>query len=238
VADTVDEHAREQAFISALVTEHFVLQSARSTTVTEANGRAAIYLTSVSSALVAFGFVAQVAKRLDPFIAAVLPALFVLGELTFLRLVENAVENVVFLEQIQRIRDYYRGLVPEAARFFTSAAPPATRPTAAASATNQDDQDAMAAALAETGMSASPVEMLFTAASMVAAVNSIVGGVGIALLAHAVAVAGGGGTVLIGVAATLILFGLHMVWQSRRGDAALGWRAARRAHGGSRAHRV
>lgn len=226
----MDEHTREQAFMSALVTEHFVLQSARSTTVTEANGRAAIYLTSVSSALVAFGFVAQVAKRLDPFIAAVLPALFVLGELTFLRLVENAIENVVFLEKIQQIRDYYRGLVPEAAQFFTSAAPPATRPMAAASA-SQDNQEAMAAALAGTGMSASPVEMLFTAASMVAAVNSIIGGVGIALLAHAVAVAGGVGTVLIGVTASLTLFGLHMVWQSRRGDAVLGWRAARRARG-------
>lgn len=100
----MDEQASQQAFVSALVTEHFVAQSARSTTVAEANGHAAIYLTSLSSALVAFGFVAQVARRLDPFLAAVLPALFVLGEFTFIRLVENNIENLVFLEQIQRIR--------------------------------------------------------------------------------------------------------------------------------------
>jgi hypothetical protein len=65
--DAMDEQARQQAFVSALVTEHFVAQSARSTTIAEANGRTAIYLTSLSSALVAFGFVAQVARRLDPF---------------------------------------------------------------------------------------------------------------------------------------------------------------------------
>lgn len=35
--------------MSALVTEHFVLQSARSTTVSEAVGRASVYLTCVSS---------------------------------------------------------------------------------------------------------------------------------------------------------------------------------------------
>ena len=47
----------------ALVTEHFVLGSARSATITEANGRAAIYLSVVSSGLVAFGFFAQGSRR-------------------------------------------------------------------------------------------------------------------------------------------------------------------------------
>ena len=50
--------------------------SARSATIGEANGRAAIYLSAVSSTLVAFGFLAQVVTRLDPFVAAVLPALW------------------------------------------------------------------------------------------------------------------------------------------------------------------
>jgi hypothetical protein len=45
----------------ALVTEHFVLQSARSATVSEAVGRMAVYLTCVSSSLVAFGFFAAAA---------------------------------------------------------------------------------------------------------------------------------------------------------------------------------
>jgi hypothetical protein len=40
---SMEQQAREQAFITALVTEHFALQSARSATIGEANGRAAIY---------------------------------------------------------------------------------------------------------------------------------------------------------------------------------------------------
>ena len=114
----MEQQAREQAFITALVTEHFALQSARSATIGEANGRAAIYLSAVSSALVAFGFLAQVVTRLDPFVAAVLPALFILGEFTYVRLAANTIENLLALQQIQRIRGYYRGLVPEAEQFF------------------------------------------------------------------------------------------------------------------------
>jgi hypothetical protein len=55
----MDEQARQQAFVTALVTEHFVQASARAATITESNGRAAIYLSAVSSGLVAFGFLAQ-----------------------------------------------------------------------------------------------------------------------------------------------------------------------------------
>jgi hypothetical protein len=108
----MEQQAREQAFITALVTEHFALQSARSATIGEANGRAAIYLSAVSSALVAFGFLAQVVTRLDLFVAAVLPALFILGEFTYVRLVANTIENLLALQQIQRIRGYYRGWCP------------------------------------------------------------------------------------------------------------------------------
>jgi hypothetical protein len=57
----MDEPARQQAFVTALVTEHFVQAGARAATITESNGRAAIYLSAVSSGLVAFGFLAQAA---------------------------------------------------------------------------------------------------------------------------------------------------------------------------------
>ena len=55
----MDEKARESAFMTALVTEHFVLQSAASTTVSEAGVRASLYVFSLSSTLVALGFTAQ-----------------------------------------------------------------------------------------------------------------------------------------------------------------------------------
>lgn len=43
-------------FMSALVTEHFVLQSAASATIGESGSRVAIYLSSLSSGLIAIGF--------------------------------------------------------------------------------------------------------------------------------------------------------------------------------------
>jgi hypothetical protein len=119
----MDEPTRQQAFVTALVTEHFVQGSARAATITESNGRAAIYLSAVSSGLVAFGFLAQGTRQLDPFVAAVLPALFILGIFTFVRLVQTSIEAAVLTLQIQRIRGYYRTLVPEAQQFFDPPAP-------------------------------------------------------------------------------------------------------------------
>jgi hypothetical protein len=197
----MEQQAREQAFITALVTEHFALQSARSATIGEANGRAAIYLSAVSSALVAFGFLAQVVTRLDPFVAAVLPALFILGEFTYVRLAANTIENLLALQQIQRIRGYYRGLVPEAEQFFEA---PAV-------------DEGLAAAVAPTGVRATRVEILFTAASMIAAVNSILGGAALALLGGRLGRLGSGMAVVVGVAGTLALFGLHLWYGFRRG---------------------
>jgi len=206
----MEQQAREQAFITALVTEHFVLQSARSATIGEANGRASIYLSAVSSALVAFGFLAQVATRLDPFVAAVLPALFILGEFTFVRLVDTAVENLLALQRIQRIHGYYRSLVPEAEQFFA--------------ATAVDDE--MAAALASTGVRVTRVGILFTAGSMIAAINSILGGAGLALLTGRLGGLGPGPAVLAGVAGTLVLYGLHL-WYGQWRGAQVGLRSQR-----------
>jgi hypothetical protein len=46
----MDQQAREQAFMNALATEHFVLQAARSAIVGEQVGRGSLYLGAVSSA--------------------------------------------------------------------------------------------------------------------------------------------------------------------------------------------
>jgi hypothetical protein len=159
----MDQQAREQAFMNALATELFVLQAARGAVVGEQVGRGGIYMGAVSSALIALGFLAQVVRRLDPFVAAVLPALVVLGEFTFAALVRNSLENLVLLGQMQRIRGYYRGLVPEAGEFFD---PP--------------EADVLyQAAVATVGLRSSPGQALFTGASVVAAINSILGGAGL-----------------------------------------------------------
>jgi hypothetical protein len=196
----MDEQAREQYFVSALVTEHFVLQSARSALTGEMVGRASIYLGTVSSALIAFGFVAQTDLPLAPFVAAVLPALFVLGELTFAALLRDSFQNLEFLRRMQKIRGYYRGLLPDAAKFFD---PP-----------EQDRETA--AELATVGLRPGVGALLYTGASTIAAVNSVLGGTGLALLIAHVSGAGEAVTAAIGVAAAAVLFGLHLSYERLR----------------------
>jgi hypothetical protein len=57
---------------------------------------------------------------------------------------------------------------------------------------------------------------LFTGASVVAAINSIVGGVGVALLAAKVAHLVTGAALAVGIAAAVVLFGLHLLYQQQR----------------------
>jgi hypothetical protein len=203
----MDEPAREQAFMSALVTEHFVLGSTRAATITEANGRGAIYLSVVSSGLVAFGFLAQGSRRLEPFVGVVLPAVLIIGIFTFIRVLQTSIENAVLTLQIQRIRGYYRNLVPEAEEFFD---PPGS-------------DNALAVAMATTGNRASPVQILFTMASMIAAVNSILGGAGLALLATNVASLNTGSVMAVGIIVGMILFSLHLIYAYQRAAGIAGW---------------
>jgi hypothetical protein len=190
----MNDDSKQQAFMSALVTEHFVLQSARGVTTSEANGRAALYLTSLTGALVALGFLAQVGEQFDAFATAVLPALFLLGEFTYVRLVENSIEDWLLQRSIQRIRRYYLALVPEAATFFGDA--------------DVDRKPSPA-------MYRSSAQLLFTAASMIAAINAILGGAGVTLLVRALDLAGLGTAALAGAAAAVLVFGLHL-WHQRR----------------------
>ena len=195
-----------QAFMSALVTEHFVLQSARSTTTSEAVGRSAVYLTCVSSSLVAFGFFAAATHRLAPVVATVLPALIILGLFTFVRLVETAVEDTVLNQRVAAIHRYYVTLDPGAAAFFPSR------------------EDLTASGMpASTGISFAMPEMFFTGASMIAAVNGILTAAGAAALADA-AGAPLPAAVIVGVAAALLVYGAHMLWMHHRGRSAMAYR--------------
>src|ERR687896_2297045 len=70
--------------LTALTTEHFTLQGARSQTMSESSARASIYVLSVSSALVAMGFIGQTAEDVfDVFALTVLPTVYLLGAVTF-----------------------------------------------------------------------------------------------------------------------------------------------------------
>src|SRR4029434_7336798 len=112
----MDENSERSALLSALTTEHFVLQTANNSTYSEASARSTLYVMALSSALVTMGFVASSTDLLVPFAAISLPAVFLLGIFTVVRLVESALESMQCLTGIARIRGYYRTLGPEAAR--------------------------------------------------------------------------------------------------------------------------
>jgi hypothetical protein len=188
----------EPAFVSALTTEHLASQTARSAVITEQVGRAMLYMGAVSSALITFGFVGR-AGDLTPFIATVLPALFVLGEFTFVAMVRNAMESIWLLHHVRRIRQHYRRFGPDALAFFHP----------------RDDDRHLEATMATFGLRAAPLQGLFTGASTIAAVNMILAGVGIGL-AGAELGAPVGLAVAIGIPVAIVLFWLHIAYQQRR----------------------
>ena len=56
-----------QLLLTAVSTEHFTLQGARSQTMSESSARASLYVIAVSSALVALGFIGQLSEVGDVF---------------------------------------------------------------------------------------------------------------------------------------------------------------------------
>jgi hypothetical protein len=65
----MDDKERHSAFMSALVTGHYVLHA--TATVSEAAARASLYVYSLSSALVAIGFASRSSEVFWPFASAV-----------------------------------------------------------------------------------------------------------------------------------------------------------------------
>jgi len=198
----MNEQEPSSAFISALTTEHYVLQSAISGNTSEVGTRASLYLFSVSSSLVALGFASRSPELFGPFVAIVLPALFILGLFTAVRLVDSNLEGILYLSSIARIRRYYRTLGPEAAEHFA--------PESGRWPENQS----------WPALHTGPfMGLITTTASMVAFLNSIVAGVGVAMLAggmlrekRTVVVS------LIGAGVALVLMALFFVYQKRRYD--------------------
>jgi len=185
----MDETAQRAALLSAMTTEHFVLQTANGSTYAEASARSMLYVTALSSALIAMGFLAGSAEAFMPFAATVLPAVFLLGLFTVVRLVETALESMLYMNGIARIRAYYRTLGAEAARQFApefgrwpEIEPPALR-------------------LGRT------FAFFGTTASMIAVINNVVAGASIALLTRSIAA---------GIAVALVLTVLFYVYQSWR----------------------
>jgi hypothetical protein len=208
------EAERQQQLLLALTTEHFTLQTARGATIADSNGRAALYLSTVSGAVIALAFTGQVAhvgRAFFLFAFALLPALVLLGVLTYLRLLQTAVEDLYYARAINRIRHHYVDLDPDATRWFLL--------------TSSDDPPAVMANMGRAAPGAKHSRwhllghLLSHTATMAAAVTSIIGGVLVALAlgAGALPVAAATGVGIVVAVAGITAFTWH---QARR------WRAA------------
>lgn len=183
-----------QAFIGALANEQFGLQSAAGATISESGSRSGLYFSSLSSGLVAVGFASSSPGALEALSFTVLPTVFILGWFTVVRLVDTSVQNLVALERIEAIRRYWASLDPSGDAFFPSDSTPS----------------------GSRGVRYGKASSLFTTATMVAAVNSVLGGA-IAVLALVMgAHLGLPGAVPIGLAVGLALLVASLAYQRRR----------------------
>ena len=189
-----------QALLSTLTTEHFTLQSARGSTVAESTARASLYVGALSSSLVAIGFIAQAAQLGDAFrvfVLVVLPAVYVLGLFTLVRVVYSSVEDLHYGRAINRIRAYYLQLAGPAARYFSMVA-----------------HDDAAGVLANMAIARpSRWQLYYKLGTLVAVLNAMVGAACVAFFTAGVLGAPLLASAAIGALAGLVSLGLSMRWQ-------------------------
>lgn len=176
--------------LTALTTEHFTLQGARSQTMSESSARASVYVFSVSSALVALGFVGQTSEVGDAFNAfalTVLPTLYLLGCVTFVRLVECGLEDFRYGMAINRIRHYYKDVAGDRADLFLLS--------------GHDDGSGV---FANMGLFAENRNPIFAFSTAVAVINGVVGGAALAIALGAALDAPLGLAVGVGAVAAII----------------------------------
>lgn len=198
--------AGSEQFMTALATEHFTLQTARGSTVSEAGARSALFMSTVSGFVVALalvGSITEIGATFHLFALVLMPVLFALGLLTYLRLSETAIEDAYYGRAINRIRHYYIEVDPGRAGYLALS--------------DRDDIDGV---MANSGhpASISPVHLLSHTSTMVLAVTAVIGGVGLGLLLNVVVDAGVAIAALVGGAvAVALVFGLLMhelhAWQ-------------------------
>ncbi|MES0200807.1 hypothetical protein [Mesorhizobium sp. M0011] len=192
-----DEGENRQQLLQMMTTEHLVLGTARAATIQEANQRANLFLTSVSSATIALAFVAQVTRMGLPFMLfslILLPCLYFIGLVTFVRAVQVAIEDMVHARGMARIRHYYTELTPSMARYLVHS--------------THDNQTAL---LADVGLKPRPWQAFAGTAGMVNVVNGAIAGVFAGVMLKVVI----GSTVSLAVTVGILAFAVSnwCLWQ-------------------------
>jgi hypothetical protein len=161
--------------------------------ITESLGRTTIYLGTLSATLVALALIIQGETTDDDvrlFALILLPALIFLGTVTFVRVIENSIEDTMYVMAINRIRHYYIEQAGEDARYFTLAG-----------------HDDLQGAYANMGLAPSRWRPFFSIGAVLALINSMVVG---ALAGVAIDAVGSREiAVMVGTLVTAAAFAVH-----------------------------
>lgn len=168
--------AKRQDLLSIVTTEHFTLQGARATAISDANGRTGFFLATLSAVVVALAFVAQLSGGLSDtfllFAAILLPMLLFIGLATFERLLQLAIENIRCVVAINRLRHYYLEIAPELSAHITLSP--------------FDDMAGVLASLGSVRTRLRPWDMVISNAGLIGVVDSLLSGIVAGLAAWAV----------------------------------------------------
>jgi hypothetical protein len=160
-----------EAMLQIMMAEHAALQSARSSTIFDATGRANLYIGSISSVLVALAFIGQ-ASEMDQsffiFALLLLIPLFFIGMTTFHRVIQIGNADTIYTRGINRIRHFYTQIAPDTEPYFIL-------PT-------RDDFTAVTDELGGTGV----FQTFLSTPGLVNGLNSVLVGVFIGVLLHLV----------------------------------------------------
>jgi hypothetical protein len=175
----------------------------------ESSARASLYILAVSSALVALGFIGQISRVGDVFnvfALTALPTLYALGVFTHIRLVECGAEDFRYGMAINRIRGYYKEIAGERANLFLLS--------------GHDDGPGV---FINAGIRSNGRAQFFTFATVVAVINSVVGGSAIAIAIGAftgaeLALAAGVGAAFAVLSLALLLRYADWLLDQRTGD--------------------
>jgi hypothetical protein len=154
--------------VSIITTEHYNLQTGRSMTIAEANGRSSLFVGAVSSGLIALTFVGQISHLGTGFFVfslVVIPTLVFMGLITFERVLQAGSTDFMLARGVNRIRHLYLEYAPQLQPYFMLSA--------------HDDRGET---LSHEAMSTSWVQVFFNTAGMIAVINSVLIGSFVGLL--------------------------------------------------------
>src|SRR3989440_4359846 len=154
--------------LKIMTTEHYNLQAARSVATSEATSRSNLFISTVSTTLVALALIGQISRLGTAFFVFALllfPSLFFLGLVSLARAIQTTNEDIICLRGINRIRHLYVEVVPQVQDYFILS-------------THDDPLIYMQA----MNFRHAGWQIFLTAAGMIAVIDSILGGIFLGLL--------------------------------------------------------